>query len=196
MSNPATGTTLSIAFLGYDASQTRLVGALAALGHSVFHTAQPIDDLGRFDAVVSFGYRHILRPPVIATARRAIVNLHIGLLPFNRGAHPNFWAWVDRTPHGVTIHEIDAGIDTGPILAQRRVDFPDDQISLRSSQARLLETIEALFLDVFPAWAEGALPAVPQSGPGSVHKVRDLPAWVDWDMTAQDVRARYDRGAA
>src|SRR5690606_23646870 len=42
-------------------------------------------------------------------------------LPYNRGAHPNVWSIVEETPAGVTLHYVDAGIDTGDIVAQREV---------------------------------------------------------------------------
>ena len=38
--------------------------------------------------------------------------MHISYLPFNRGAHPNYWSFKDNSPKGVTIHFIDNGIDT------------------------------------------------------------------------------------
>ena len=44
-------------------------------------------------------------------------------LPFNRGAHPNFWSFVDNTPSGVSIVEIDKGIDTGPVIYKKKIKF-------------------------------------------------------------------------
>lgn len=46
------------------------------------------------------------------------MNLHISYLPWNKGADPNFWSCIDGTPAGVTLHHIDAGVDTGDIIAQ------------------------------------------------------------------------------
>ena len=43
--------------------------------------------------------------------KRPIVNLHISYLPFNRGSHPNYWSFVENTPKGVSIHEIDEQIE-------------------------------------------------------------------------------------
>jgi len=47
--------------------------------------------------------------------------MHLSYLPFNRGKNPNVWPIVDGTPAGVTLHYIDAGIDTGDIIAQVKV---------------------------------------------------------------------------
>jgi methionyl-tRNA formyltransferase len=51
------------------------------------------------------------------------LNLHISLLPLNRGAHPAAWAIREGTKHGVTIHKIDSGLDTGEIVYQEEIDY-------------------------------------------------------------------------
>ncbi|MBT8412400.1 MAG: hypothetical protein KJP02_11465 [Octadecabacter sp.] len=185
----------TVAFLGYDRHQTRLCEAIEAEGYAVWNTNEPVMDLSRFDHVVSFGYRHLLRQPIIDTARRPIMNLHISFLPYNRGAHPNFWAWVEGTPHGVTLHEIDAGLDTGPVLASRRVMFDDDLITLRDSQARLISEIESLFIASFSSWVAGDIKPVAQVGKGSFHKAKDLPNWLKtWDISAREAKRKFDAG--
>ena len=75
----------------------------------------------RPDLVVSAGFMKILGPRVLAAHR--VVNTHPALLPAFPGAH----AVRDALAHGVkvtgcTLHEVDAGVDTGPILAQRAVE--------------------------------------------------------------------------
>ncbi|MEM9666371.1 MAG: formyltransferase family protein, partial [Bacteroidota bacterium] len=71
---------------------------------------------------IYFGY--LFEPALISCFPRGLVNLHPGLLPYNRGAYPNVWSLVDQTPAGVTLHQIDAGIDTGPVLAQHPGPHP------------------------------------------------------------------------
>lgn len=68
------------------------------------------------DFVVSFGYRHIIKGEILKHYKGKIINVHISILPFNRGACPNFWSWFDGTPKGVSIHEINEGIDTGDVI--------------------------------------------------------------------------------
>ena len=51
-----------------------------------------------------------------------IVNLHKAYLPYNKGAHPNFWSFAENTPSGITIHVIDSGIDTGNIIYRKFID--------------------------------------------------------------------------
>ncbi len=71
---------------------------------------------------ISAGYRHILKREVIDLFPSGIANVHTSLLPYGRGAHPNAWAIANDEPAGVTIHLIDQGVDTGPIIAQREVE--------------------------------------------------------------------------
>lgn len=81
--------------------------------------------------VVSAGFMKILGPAVLSRFR--VVNTHPALLPSFPGAH----AVRDALVHGVrvtgcTLHEVDAGVDTGPIIAQRAVEIraDDDEQSL------------------------------------------------------------------
>jgi len=52
-----------------------------------------------------------------------VINTHPSYLPYNRGKYPYYWALVDGTPFGATIHRVDDGIDTGEILWQKRVQL-------------------------------------------------------------------------
>ena len=49
------------------------------------------------------------------------VNVHLGLIPYNRGKNPNVWPIIEDTPAGVSVHYINEGIDTGNIIMQREV---------------------------------------------------------------------------
>ena len=79
------------------------------------------------DLVVVLG-TEIIRDPVLAAAPR-FVNLHAGITPLYRGSHGQFWAVMndDLEQVGVTLHVVDRGIDTGPILGQARFDFNSDR---------------------------------------------------------------------
>jgi methionyl-tRNA formyltransferase len=182
-------------FLGYDSGRAEIIGLIEKAGFAVTQTAEPVIDLSPFDLAVSFGYRHILRKEVLKTARRPVLNLHISYLPFNRGAHPNFWSWVEGTPAGVTIHEIDEGIDTGPIVAQSKLDDIDPATTLRESHALLVCEVEKLFEYNARNILSGAYSARPQIGDGSYHAARDLPDWTDWDMKIADAISEYRRRA-
>lgn len=181
-----------VAFLGYDRKETSLVEEIERRGFDVeFHKDQ-LDDLSSFERVVSFGYRHLLKPEVLATSKYPVLNLHIAYLPYNKGAHPNFWSWVKGTPSGVTIHEIDAGIDTGPIVDQRQVSIEPDGLTFRDTYEILFREMETLFIERASSILNGSYRTTSQSGTGSFHRVADLPDWVSsWDMQVTDAIARY-----
>jgi formyltetrahydrofolate-dependent phosphoribosylglycinamide formyltransferase len=92
------------------------------------------------DLVVSAGFMRIVGPAVLARYEGRLVNTHPALLPAFPGAHAvrdALAAGVDVT--GSTVHLVDAGVDTGPVLAQREVPvLPGDD------EDRLHERIKAV----------------------------------------------------
>lgn len=67
----------------------------------------------------------ILRPDLFRIPRLGTLNLHKGLLPDYRGMPPGFWELHDGVAcSGVTVHWVDEGLDTGPILIERRLSVP------------------------------------------------------------------------
>ena len=81
-----------------------------------------LSEINSFDTIISYGYRFKIDEKLIKKNKN-LINLHISFLPFNRGAHPNFWSFIENTPSGVSIHKIDKGIDTGDIINQKLIDF-------------------------------------------------------------------------
>ena len=162
------------------------------------HGASPV--LADHDFLVSYGYRHILRPDVLARFDERAVNLHISYLPWNRGADPNLWSFLDDTPKGVTIHYLDAGVDTGDVIVQRHVEpSPDD--TLATSYSRLTEAIEALFREWWPRIRDGRCPRTPQGGPGTAHRAADKQRFAHlltggWDTPVAAVRGAAQRPTA
>ncbi|GJF15975.1 phosphoribosylglycinamide formyltransferase [Mycolicibacterium cyprinidarum] len=105
------------------------------------------------DLVVSAGFMKILGPEFLSTFPARVINTHPALLPAFPGAH----AVSDALAYGVrvtgcTVHLVDAGTDTGPILAQQAVDVLDDD-----DEATLHERIKVierqLLVDVLGALA-------------------------------------------
>jgi methionyl-tRNA formyltransferase len=69
---------------------------------------------------------HIAQLPCLA------INTHAGITPKYRGVHGTYWALANRDPEnsGVTVHQVDVGIDTGKIISQQRVLItPKDNFS-------------------------------------------------------------------
>lgn len=82
---------------------------------------QELPEEWQADLGVSVQFRRILRAPELARYPRGVVNLHTGYLPWNRGAMPNVWPILDGSPAGVTLHYLDEGVDTGPLVARQQV---------------------------------------------------------------------------
>jgi methionyl-tRNA formyltransferase len=169
----------------------------AGIGETVMATADRITtatlDAHAPDVLVSYGYRHILPALLLARLPGRAVNLHISLLPWNRGADPNLWSFVDGTPHGVTIHHLDPGVDTGDIIAQREVAFGAGE-TLRSSYQALQDAIQALFREHWPAIRDGHALRHPQKGPGTSHRLRDKEALLAQLTTGWDTPVAALRG--
>ena len=92
------------------------------------------------DLVVSAGFMKIVGPAVLDAFGGRLINTHPALLPAYPGAHAVRDALAaGATLTGATVHVVDAGVDTGPVLAQREVAvLPGDD------EARLHERIKAV----------------------------------------------------
>ena len=184
---------MKILYLG--ARRENLIEYLISLGDSVVTTEKKITAkssiLENVDWIISYGYRYIIKNDVINRFDKKIVNLHISLLPWNRGADPNLWSFLDNTPKGVTIHFIDSGIDTGEILAQQEMEFCEGE-TLRSSYNKLTVLIEKLFIAKWREIKEGIIVPSPQVGNGSYHKTADKTKFLelladDWDTPVNNI---------
>ena len=128
--------------------------------------------------IVSYRCPHIIRQPVIDYVHGRIINLHISFLPFNRGADPNLWSFLEDTPKGVTIHYIDCGLDTGDIIAQERIEFFSETETLATTYNRLNHEIINLFRVQWPLIMSGQVQRMTQGGmTGSAHKLKDKTAF-------------------
>lgn len=114
-----------------------------------FHDPAAIAALGALDADwFLLGQPGILKPQVLALARHGVLNAHPGWLPDYRGLSPATWALASGEPQrlGSTLHLVDAGIDTGAIVALRpleRRDLPP----FHALEARLYDDCIALLVD-------------------------------------------------
>src|SRR5581483_3200217 len=121
---------------------------------------------------VFFGY--ILRAPVLEMFPAGCLNVHPGLLPYNRGTYPNVWSIVEGTPAGVTLHYVDEGVDTGDIVAQREVAVEPTDTGA-TLYAKLEEACLETFAAAWPAIAAGTAPRRPQpAAPGTTHRRADV----------------------
>jgi methionyl-tRNA formyltransferase len=155
----------------------KLAPAITRTGDTWTATTDPLGDQ-QADWVISFGYRHIIREPQLSRFAGRMLNVHISLLPWNRGADPNFWSWFDDTPKGVSIHHIDAGIDSGPLVAQQELRMNAADHTLRTSYEMLMRVAVGLFNVTWPAVRDGWDEPIPVRHAGTIHRVKDaVPYW-------------------
>lgn len=153
------------------------------------------------DMIISYNYKYLIKEDVINL--HEIINLHISLLPWNRGADPNLWSFIENSLKGVTIHYIDTGIDTGSVLLQEAVDFDDEVETLGSSYATLHEKIQQLFKDNWENIKNSRIipmlqPKDPTGGAGNFHykeesmKIKEVLGEQIWSLPVLEVRRRAE----
>ena len=114
----------------------------------------------RYDLVISVLYNQIIGADLIEGCRR-ILNFHPGRLPEYRGVRPVNWALRNRERlHGVAIHEIDAGIDSGPVVAESCFSIWPDIDEVRDVWNRSMTIGRWLMAETLPRLDQ--LTAVPQ----------------------------------
>jgi methionyl-tRNA formyltransferase len=141
------------------------------------------------EAVVVVAYGKLIPERLFEIPRHGFINLHPSLLPRHRGPSPIQWALVcgDRAT-GVTTMQIDEGMDTGPILLQRRVQIePDETAEILSP--RLAELGAELIVRTIDELEEGTLKprAQPADGANTTPMLRRNFAKIDWSMPARQL---------
>lgn len=131
------------------------------------------------DFIISYNYRTIIKPESIELLPHKIVNLHISYLPYNKGASPNIWSFIEGTPCGVTIHEIDSGIDTGDILVQEKIKYDFKYETLGSSYLQSNLKIQSLFIENWEKIKNNKIKPKGQTDKGTFHLSKDLEIYKD-----------------
>jgi folate-dependent phosphoribosylglycinamide formyltransferase PurN len=81
---------------------------------------------------------NILRKPLLEASRLGVLNAHLALLPEIRGMSSPEWSLLRGVPLGITIHFVDTGIDTGPVLLRRAFPVPGECDSLTDLRNRMI----------------------------------------------------------
>jgi methionyl-tRNA formyltransferase len=142
----------------------------------------------RLDVLVVVAYGLILPPAVLAAPRFGCINVHASLLPRWRGAAPIERAILaGDTRTGVSIMQMDAGLDTGPVIAERSCPIGPDTDAVTLSR-RLAELGAEALLDCLrrpPPWPSRPQPEVGVSYAG---KLTREDARVEWRQPAAQIR--------
>jgi methionyl-tRNA formyltransferase len=155
---------------------------------ATLRTDESRSELARWapDVLVVVAYGLILPPPVLAIPRLGCVNIHGSLLPRWRGAAPIQRALLAGDPEtGVTIMQLDAGLDTGPMLIARRrpIGAHDTAGDLHDA---LAELGAAALVEALDGLAAGTLKSRPQPADGVTYapKIDKSEAPLHWSATA------------
>ena len=154
-----------------------------------------LSEINNFDTIISYGYRFKIDEKLIKKNKN-LINLHISFLPFNRGAHPNFWSFIENTPSGVSIHKIDKGIDTGDIINQKLIDFDilknKKKLTFSYTYKKLINELENLFIENSKKIINNDYTCYKQIGKGSVHYKSQLPKILKtWNQNIFKTRLEY-----
>lgn len=146
----------------------------------------------QLDALVVVAYGLILPATALAVPALGCFNIHASLLPRWRGAAPIHRALLaGDAVTGVTIMRMEAGLDTGPMLAVRSMDIaPDDTAG--TLHDRLARLGGELMVDTLDALAAGTACERPQPEAGVTYagKISKSEALVNWDETAASILRR------
>lgn len=115
-----------------------------------------------FPDLVIFTGGNILRRPLLDIPRLGVLNVHLGLLPEIRGMSSPEWSLLKSVPVGVTIHYMDAGIDTGPILQKYEFFEASQCESLDDLRNRLIAFGIDKVAEVITALDQGMVSATTQ----------------------------------
>lgn len=112
--------------------------------HSIIEQHKP--DIG---LIMTFPF--ILPAEIISLPAKGFVNFHYGLLPYCRGPQPILWHLLNNDPEaGVTLHQVDTGIDTGPVIMQEKIQIAENDTygTLQTKLAYLAAKMATNFLKI------------------------------------------------
>jgi methionyl-tRNA formyltransferase len=123
------------------------------------------------DMILAVHFPYIVPPVVLQIPRIGVLNLHPAYLPYNRGWHTASWAIIEGTPVGATLHFMDADVDTGDIVHQKRLAIaPDDTADRLYARIKQLEL--EVFKEAWPTVTTGTIPRTPQDPSAGFFRVR------------------------
>ena len=164
---------------------------LPVLEPATFKSPETLEALAGLDldALVVVAYGLILPPAALAATRLGCFNIHASLLPRWRGAAPIQRALLaGDAATGVTIMRMEPALDTGPMLARRRIDI-EARDTGGSLHDRLAVLGAELLCETLDALAQGPVPetAQPEAGVTYAEKISKAEAEIDWRADAAEV---------
>ena len=181
-----------IIIFGYDKKTTKFYDYIKDKKKFIFTFKKKINinkNLDEFDLIVLYGYREIVNNFFIKKYYNKLVNLHISYLPYNRGAHPNYWSWVNKTPHGITIHRVISKVDAGDILFQKKINIQIKNMTFKKSYKLLRLEMDKFFSQKLLKIINNDFKLKKQKKiKKSLHKKKDLPKTIkkNWNISIKE----------
>jgi methionyl-tRNA formyltransferase len=153
--------------------------------YEYFHTAAP-------DVIVIIAYGQIIPARLIAIPRLGWINLHGSLLPKYRGAAPIHWTIASGETHtGLTTMQIDAGLDTGPMLLKHETEIAPNETAPQL-YARLADAGAPLMVATLRGLERGTITPTPQvnSQASLAPPLKKEDGRIDWSLSAQKIYNR------
>ncbi len=141
------------------------------------------------DVCVVAAYGKILPQWMLGIPRLGCINVHASLLPKYRGAAPINWAIArGEQETGVTIMQMDVGLDTGAMFAKRATPIGEEETAVELT-ARLAQIGAELLLESLPAIESGELTSEPQNEVEATYApiLKREDGLIDWQVTAQEL---------
>lgn len=141
------------------------------------------------ECIVVAAYGKILPPAVLNAAPLGCINVHSSLLPKYRGAAPINWAIVNgEKTSGVTIMQLDEGMDTGDILLQSEIEIGENETA-GELHDRLAELGASLVVEALELAQKGELSPIKQDDSLSCYAsmLDKKIAVIDWNKSAQEI---------
>ena len=185
-------------FLGYKKNQTSLHDFIKKKNFKIknYQRIPPLKKFKECDIILTFGFRKIICANILKKITKPIYNIHLSYLPFNRGAHPNFWSFIENTPAGVSIHKIDKGIDTGNIILRKKINFNikvKKFSTFKKTYNYLFNEAEKFFKKNFNKIYNKKHKIISDNRKGTFHHKKDLPKWMSWNMNISLAKKIYKR---
>lgn len=156
-----------------------------------FKDAEDVRHLAGYqaDLMVVVAYGLLLPESVLAAPRLGCINIHASILPRWRGAAPIQRAiQAGDAETGVSIMQMEKGLDTGPVYLVERTPIAADETGGSLHDRLSLLGADAL-MKALPGITDGTLPAQPQTDAEAVyaHKLQKSEAWIDWHQAAVQI---------
>ncbi len=152
-----------------------------------------MEEAGTLDISIVAQYGQLIPKHILEFPRFGTINIHTSLLPKYRGASPIQSALLNGdTETGLSIMLMDEGLDTGPVLAQKKILIRSED-NAESLESKLAQLGAELLIEVLPRYMSGDLkPKTQDETKASLcAKIKREQGEVDWSLSAVEIYNRF-----